>query len=164
MVTYVSSSGNTRKVAEAIFQALPGDKDMKMLGEVKDADGYDLVFVGFPVVAEGMPGKAKRFMNRQLKDRKVALFMTHGMPGDMPEFDPVLPNCRKAAEGSELIGVYDCQGKMVDWMPKALRLHPRRSVRRWAKMGGERHGHGHPDAADLYGAGRFATEMLAKAQ
>ncbi len=164
MVTYVSSSGNTRKVAEAIFQALPGEKEMKMLDEVKDAACYDLVFLGFPIVAEGMPGKAKRFVARRLRGRKVALFMTHGMPGDMPEFDPVLPNCRQAAEGAELMGIYDCQGRMVDWLPKVLRLHPRRSVRRWAREGEEQHGKGHPDASDLDGAGHFAAEMLAKAQ
>lgn len=164
MVTYMSKSGNTEKVAQAIFQALPGDKEIKRLNEVQGTEAYELVFVGFPVVAEGMPGKVKQFVNRQLGDRKVALFLTHGMPEDMPDFSPVIPNCRRAAGAAEIMGIYQCQGRMVGWLSKVLRLHPRRSVRHWARMGGEQHGDGHPDIVDLEGAGRFATEMLAKAQ
>ena len=81
LVTYLSSSGNTRRVAEAIHAALPGSSMMAM-ADVGPLDGHDLIFAGFPVIAEGSPRRAKRFL-RRAQGRRVALFLTHGMPASM---------------------------------------------------------------------------------
>ncbi|OPX59192.1 MAG: flavodoxin [Methanomassiliicoccales archaeon PtaB.Bin134] len=157
LVAYLSSSGNTLRVAEAIHAALP-DSRMMAMTDVGALDGYDLIFAGFPVTAEGAPRKARRFLGRA-RGRKVALFLTHGMPASMEEFRGVVPNCRRAAAGCELLGEFECQGNMVPWMPKLLRLYPRGYVRRWARMNGEAHGAGHPSEEDLDRARAFATEV-----
>ena len=39
LVTYLSRTGNTRKVAEAIFEAITGDKDLTELAQVDSLDG-----------------------------------------------------------------------------------------------------------------------------
>jgi hypothetical protein len=157
LVAYLSSSGNTRKVAEAIHGALP-DSSLMAMTDVGPLDGYDLIFAGFPVIAEGAPRKARRFLGRA-RGRKVALFLTHGMPAAMDEFDAVVPNCRRAAADCELLGEFECQGSMVPWMPRLLRLYPRGRVRRWARMTGEAHGAGHPSEGDLERARAFAAEV-----
>ena len=47
LVLWSSRTGNTKAVAQAIYDALPGDKDMIEEGREKDTARYDLIFVGF---------------------------------------------------------------------------------------------------------------------
>ena len=49
LVTYISWTGNTKKVADAIFEVLGGDKTIKTMDEAQILDEYDLIFIGFPV-------------------------------------------------------------------------------------------------------------------
>ena len=48
LVAYLSESGKTRRVAEAIFEAIPEEKKIKRIDEVQSLEGYNLVFLGFP--------------------------------------------------------------------------------------------------------------------
>lgn len=164
LVTYESSSGNTKKIARAIFDSLDCQKEIVPMGEVHSLDPYDLVFVGLPVIRAGAPGKVRRFLRSKADGKKVALFVTHAMPSNLEWFGPVLPDCLKAASGAEVVGMFDCQGRMAGWVEPFLRIHPYGYVRRWAKMNGEGHGAGHPDEADLAGAAEFGHAMAAKVQ
>lgn len=47
VVACMSQTGNTRKVAEAIFGEIQGEKEIKELSELDGLEGYDLSFVGF---------------------------------------------------------------------------------------------------------------------
>ena len=47
LVTYQSQTGNTKKVATAIFDALPEPKEVKPIREVESLEDYDLIFLGF---------------------------------------------------------------------------------------------------------------------
>ena len=48
LVLWSSRTGNTKAVAEAIFEALPGETEIMEEGrEGNDLSSYDLVFVGF---------------------------------------------------------------------------------------------------------------------
>ena len=49
LVAYFSQTGNTKKVAESMFDVIQGEKEIKELSEVENVDGYDLLFVGFPI-------------------------------------------------------------------------------------------------------------------
>ena len=62
LVAYVTQSGNTRKVAEAIYGEIPGEKELKELSEVESLEGYDLAFVGFPIIAFGPEKSAREFL------------------------------------------------------------------------------------------------------
>ncbi len=61
----MSLSGNTKKVAEAIFQEIQDEKEIKELGEVENFEGYDIAFVGFPVHRFGPPDKVKNLLEKQ---------------------------------------------------------------------------------------------------
>jgi flavodoxin len=52
LVTYFSQTGKTRLVAEAIYGAVSGDKEIKEFDQVGSLDGYDLAFIGFPIPME----------------------------------------------------------------------------------------------------------------
>ncbi|HOD70354.1 MAG TPA: flavodoxin family protein, partial [Deltaproteobacteria bacterium] len=56
LVAYYTKTGNTKKVAEAIYEALDkNDKTLKPMKEIEDVQGYDLIFCGFPVHAHSVP-------------------------------------------------------------------------------------------------------------
>ena len=69
LIAYHSVSGNTRKVAEAIFKEIKAEKEMLPLSEVKDLKGYDLSFIGFPIHAYGPSKDAKEFLERRSRVR-----------------------------------------------------------------------------------------------
>lgn len=164
LVTYISLTGNTRKVAEAIFQEIRAEKDMKEFGEVKDLDGYDLIFVGFPIHGFGQPAEeAQNFLKKYCQGKRIALFATHSAPKDSPFVPEWLENCKAAAEGTQLIGLFDCQGQIsleqVDVLlqspdPKALEI-----VRNVVHAS-----IGKPDAGQLDRARAFAKEIIEKVQ
>ncbi|MCP4608985.1 MAG: flavodoxin, partial [Planctomycetes bacterium] len=97
LVAYMTQSGNTRKVAEAMFDVIQGEKEIKELSEVESVDGYDLLFVGFPIQAFGPAAKAKQFMEQNVNGKKVALFTTHAASEDSDDLPPWLEACKAAA-------------------------------------------------------------------
>lgn len=161
LVSYVSRTGNTRKVAEAIFDGITGDKDMKELGQVESLDGYDLTFVGFPIEERFSPAEpAATFLRRpEVAGRPIALFITHGASDDLPELQGWLDNCAAAASQLELVGVFHCQGELSEQMAQKMLLSKDERVVAWAKT--RESGFGKPDAASLQRARRWASEMMA---
>ena len=67
MVTYISPGGSTRKIAEAIFGEIKEEKDIKPMGEIKNLEVYDLVFVGFSMHGFGCPEEAREFTGEIMK-------------------------------------------------------------------------------------------------
>ena len=159
LVTYISSSGNTKALAQALYDGIEGSKDILPMDEVKDVGRYDVIFVGFPIIAKGAPRKARRFLSGPAKGKKVGLFITHGMPGSMKMLGPMLEKCKAAARDAEVIGTMDCQGKLAGWMASLFRLYPNAEVREWVRAGGESIGVGHPGKEDLEKAREFASRL-----
>lgn len=84
LIAYMSRTGNTKKVAEAIYGAVPEPKEISRCGDVKSLDGYDLSFLGFPMHVYGPDKKAKVFLETHAKDKTIALFITHMAPEEAP--------------------------------------------------------------------------------
>jgi flavodoxin len=160
LVTYLSGSGNTERVARAIYDGIGGNKELLPMGEVESLEGYDLVFVGFPIIGRGAPRKARKFLHQHANGKKVALFITHGMPGSMEMLRPMLDSCVASAGGAELQGMLDCQGRLAGWMSKVMRVYPNAEVRKWVRAGGESIGIGHPSKEDLDKAREFAAGLV----
>jgi hypothetical protein len=49
LVAYLSQTGNTKWVAEAIYYAIPEPKEIKPIKEMSTLEGYDLSFLGLPM-------------------------------------------------------------------------------------------------------------------
>ena len=82
LVTYLSQTGNTKKIADAIFESLEGDKTIEPVDEVQETRDYSLIFIGFPVHSHSVPYKIEGFLRKIPEGKKIALFSTHSsLPG-----------------------------------------------------------------------------------
>jgi len=160
IVTYMSQTGNTKKVAEAIFQEIKGKKEIKPMEEVSSLAGYDLAFVGSPLQASGMAGDAKSFLEQHARGKNVALFITHASPKEEPGLKGWLDNCKAAAAGANLLGMFDCQGEMSQALADFMVNSGDPTLVEWGKKRSETVGK--PDAASLKKARTFAREIMKK--
>lgn len=161
LVAYFSQTGNTRKVAEAIFGELPEPKEIRELGEVESLEGCDLCFIGFPVIAFGPAQQGREFLENKADGRDVALFITHAAPEREAEEEGWLENCRQAAAGAELIGFFHCQGELAAPVMEALLKSDNEVLRAFGERGPETKGQ--PDETRLERARAFAREVLSRA-
>ena len=122
IVLYYSQTGNTERVAQAIFKEIQTEKCLKELKEAKGLEGYELAFVGFPIHYGGPAKQAKSFLEKHARGKKVAMFVTNATHEDSKALRKWLAKCKNAATGAELVGLFNCQGKL-----DATRLNRARS-------------------------------------
>ena len=161
LVTYISWTGNTKKVAEAIFQEIQGEKELKEFKEVSSFKDYGLIFVGFPMRGFGKPPvEAEDFLKKCCLGKKIALFITHGAPEDSPFIADWLENCKKACLGAEFLGIFNCQGQMAQEELDKMLNNPDPE---WQKRGQNiSRAKGFPDTSRLALAHAFAKEIMLK--
>ena len=162
LVAYMSKTGNTKKVAEAIFGALDCEKEIMPIDQVVDISRYDLSFLGFPMQRFGPDPKAVRFLQKHCQPGSdVALFVTHAAPEDAEELPGWLEGFRRAAAGASIVGMFDCQGQLSKGTKFIMSIIPNRELRAMAKRDNSQ---GQPDGARLDRAGAFARETLGRMQ
>jgi len=160
LVTYVSQTGNTKKVAEAIHGELEPGAELKELGEVESLDGYELAFVGFPINAFGPNPAAKEFLEKNAAGSRLAIFITHGAPEDSEDVPGWLGKCREAAGGADIVGTFNCQGEVAQAIIDYLLKSDDARMRAFGEMGPSTKGQ--PDESRLERARAFAKEVAAK--
>lgn len=157
LVAYMTSTGNTKKVAEAIYGEIEAEKEIKPINEVQDFGSYDLAFLGFPTHGYGPDKKTQKILgNLCTTGRKVALFVTHGAPESAPEVPQWMAKFKDAAKGAEVVGVFDCQGQMaagVKFVMKLMGKKQRDEARRDNSQG-------QPDQMRLERARAFARDII----
>jgi flavodoxin len=159
LVVYYSQTGNTEKVARAIFEAINVDKEILPYDQVKNLQGYDIIFVGFPVMVHSVPAKMQPLIKNLPAGQKVAFFSTHGSlrGGQLPR--QAFEDAAGLAVGEKVLGLFGCRGKVNPKIIEALMNQP--ANRAWAEEAQD--ADGHPDAADLADAKKFAEAMIDKA-
>ena len=95
LVTYYSQTGNTEQIARAIYEAIHFEKELLPFKEVKDLQGYDVIFAGFPVQAHSVPAAFLPFFKQLPAGQKIALFCTHGSL--RAAISPSRPSSRRSA-------------------------------------------------------------------
>jgi flavodoxin len=160
LVAYFSQTGNTRRVAEAIYEIVTGEKEIKTLDQLQTLEGYDLTFIGFPIIGFGPAPQAKEFLGKYANGVKVALFITHAAPEDEEGLGTWLDKCREAAASANLVGTFDCMGELSEQIADYL-IKSNDPV---LKAFGERRGEtlGQPDATRLHRAREFARGVIEK--
>lgn len=161
LVTYMSKTGNTRKVAEAIFKEIDEEKEIKAINEVDSIVGYDITFLGFPVHGERLEKKvADLLVKHCVHGRNVALFVTHGSrEGDVPELQHWLAEFKMAASQANVLGVFNCQGQLAKSVKFIMSIYPNAKYRLWAKMDTSQ---GQPDQTRIDRARVFSRNMMRK--
>ena len=121
LVVYSSRTGNTKKIAEAIFEVLPESKEIFMVEDAPSPDLYDFIAIGFWVDRGTADEKAQQYMKR-IKEKKVGIFGTLGAYPNSIHAREVLSSVRELLDGNDLLGEFICQGKIdpniLDKMPK----------------------------------------------
>jgi flavodoxin len=159
LVAYMSQTGNTKKIAEAIYDAIPQQKEIKRVEDVTSLEGYDLAFLGFPMHRFGPDEMVETFLQTHAKDKTIALFITHMAPEG---FQPVLVGIQKfrdVAVGANVVAVFDCQGQASQEVRTNMINSPSPALRRFAQADNSQ---GQPDATRLERARAFATETMNK--
>jgi flavodoxin len=161
LVTYFSQTGKTKLVAGAIFGTIQGDKEIKAFDEVDSLEGYDLTFIGFPIMGFGPAQQGKDFLGKYAAGRKTALFITHASPENQEGLDQWLAKCREAAAGTDLLGMFDCQGELSKPIAEFLMKSDDPNMRAFGERRQETLGQ--PDETRLQRAREFAKKIMGKA-
>ncbi len=157
LVAYMSQTGNTKKIAEAIYGEISTEKEIKPIKDISDIGGYDLAFLGFPTHQYGPDKKTTEFLkNTCTSGRKVALFVTHGAPENEPEVPRWMDKFKKAASGAELVGFFDCQGQLSSGTKFVMKLMSKKT-RDEARRDNSQ---GQPDATRVERAKSFARDTM----
>ncbi|MCU0851848.1 MAG: flavodoxin family protein [Thermoplasmata archaeon] len=160
LVAYMSSTGNTKKVAEAIYSEIAAEKEIKPVNEVESLGAYDLSFLGFPTHGYGPDKKTKAMLERLCKDgKKVALFVTHAAPESEPEVVEYVAKFKQAASGADIVGAFDCQGQLAGGIKIIMKISPNKKLRADAKKDNSK---GQPDEKRIEKARAFARETMGK--
>lgn len=160
MVAYMSLSGNTKKIAEAIFGEIQEQKEIREQSEIENLEGYDLVFVGFPMHGFGIPEEAKEFLEKQCVGKKIAIFVTHGAPEISVDLQPWLDLCKEAAAGSEVVDMFNCQGELAQYVIDELLKSDNPTYRAYGEQGHTTRGQ--PDTTRVERARVFARATMRK--
>lgn len=115
LVIYSSTTGNTKAVATAVFNALPGTS--KELCDIRDYH-YDreakFYFIGF-WTNRGSCDISILSLLSSLHGKKVALFGTCGMGRNAAYYQRIAGNVSAfVSEDCEYLGSFLCQGKMPE--------------------------------------------------
>ncbi len=158
LVAYLSQTGNTRRVAEAIYEEIEAEKEIKPLSEVESLEGYDLAFIGFPIHASKPAAEAKAFLEEKARGKKVAVFVTHAAPEGHEETQRYLENCRASLNEADLVGMFDCQGELAQAIIDMLSKSENPEHRQFAEYGPQTKGQ--PDDSRLEKARAFARRVM----
>ena len=160
LIAYMSKTGNTRKVAEAIYEEINDEKEITPIDEIDSIEDYDVAFLGFPIHKMGPDKKEAKLLEKLCSNgRNVALFITHAAPEDSPDLPPMLDKFRQAARGANVMDMFDCQGELDRTTKLIMSILPDAKLRMWAKQDNSK---GQPDDVRLDRARAFSRSVMQK--
>lgn len=168
LVTYFSRSGNTKKIAKAIYKeaARAHKAELKKLEDIIPGDmaGYDFIFIGSPLHSGSLAAPVKECLGRiqSRSGQKMAGFITHFAPAypeqDLDGFtEPIKTACK--VKGIEYLGCFDCQGFLTESLHEAVQKKMNLTDEQWADM--VKQMTGRPNPEDEANAQAFAERVLA---
>lgn len=158
LIIYFSKTGNTKKIADAIYMALEGNKVIKPINELQESEleEYSLIFIGFPVYSHSIPFPLEGILKNILPNKKIALFSTHGSLTGSRLSREALEYATVLTSKAKVLGSFSCRGKVS---PKALEvLEKSPEHKAWTEMAAS--ASTHPDENDLEDARSFARWIM----
>ncbi len=162
LVTYMTQTGNTKTIAEAIYDEIEGEKEIKPIEDIRNLEGYDLAFIGFPVLQFDIPPNVKDFLSKNTHGKNIAIFMTHAVPEGFEAIHSWTGSCAQIAADANIIGTFDCQGELAQPVIDMLLQSDDPQMKTFGDMGPSTKGQ--PDASRVKKAKEFAKGILAKLQ
>ncbi len=167
LVSYFSQSGNTEKIAKAIYEQAAQDNktELKKLEDITPdyLAGYDFIFIGSPLHSGSLAAPVKECLGviQASSNQKMAGFITHFAPA-YPEqamdgfSEPIKAACKE--KGIEYKGCFDCQGFLAESLHEMVQKKMNLSNEQWAGM--VKQMAGRPNQEDAGKAKAFAKTVL----
>jgi flavodoxin I len=144
LIVYSSKTGNTKKLAEAANNFIGGEKNICPVGEAPDPGGFDLVVVGFWLMA-GKPDPQSSDFLATVGRTTVFLMATHGAAADSEHARKAMEHAKSLAAPAQVAGTFNCQGEVSPaFLEKAAQKDPQPP---W--IGDAPAAAGHPDHNDI---------------
>ena len=144
LVVYSSQSGNTRKLADAVFDFIDAEKEIYPVDEAPDPSGYDSVAVGFWLKA-GKPDPLSSEFLSKIKTQQLFLFATHGAAAGSAHAEGAMSHARNLVPEAKILGTFSCQGEVNPEVLERVSQKPEPPV--WLKDAPL--AEGHPDPNDM---------------
>lgn len=145
LIVYSSQSGNTLKLAKALFDNLDEKKEIFSVEDAPSPDNYDLAAVGFWLQAGKPDPKIAEYLAKCGKESRLFLFATHGAAKGSDHADNALNHAVSLTDGAEIAGVFSCQGEVN---PKFLeKVKQKEQPPIWINDAST--AVGHPDESDI---------------
>jgi len=111
-VVYSSQGGNTKKLAEAAFLRLSGDKDIFPVAQAPDPGDYDVAVIAFWFMGGQPDADSQEYLKKCSGTTKVFLLGCHGAAPGSDHAKMGMNKAMELASGAKIIGWYDCQGEV----------------------------------------------------
>ena len=155
LVVYSSQSGNTKKLAEAVYEVLPDEKEIHPVDEAPEPSGYDLVAVGFWFKSGDPDPKSAEYL-KKISGTKLFLFATHGAAPDSDHARKGMEAAKALAKGAEIVGTFNCQGVVNPGLLEKVKARP--NPPEWIADADD--AVGHPDENDINALKEKVREIL----
>ena len=167
MIIYLSQTGNTEKIASAIYEevSLSNETVLCKLDEVDpdSIDTYDQVFIGSPIHAGTIAKEIQDFLKKlpRLPGMRLAGFITHAATAYPKQTleqmsQPFVDICKD--KDMEYLGCFNCQGYLADFMHETVQKMQNASDEEWQEK--VKRMTGHPNANDEADVKAFAIKSL----
>ena len=112
-------------------------------------------------IAFGPNPDAKAFLERNAAGKKIAMFITHKALEDSLDIAGWIAKCREAAAGTNIVGIFDCQGEVSDEVINFLLKSDEPRMKAFGEQGPSTKGQ--PDESRLERARAFAKDVCGRA-
>ena len=157
LVVYSSQSGNTKKLAQAVYESLPGSIEIHAVAEAPDPAGYDFIALGFWLQGGKPDIKSAEYLAK-IGKKSLFLFATHGAAPGSDHALRAMEHAKSLAAEAHILGTYSCQGEVNPKVLEKARSKPEPPG--W--IADAPNASGHPDEADIGVLQRQISEILAK--
>jgi flavodoxin len=145
LVVYSSKSGNTRKLAEAVYEYLEGEKELAAIADAPDPSEYTFVAVGFWLMGGQPDPESQAFLARLKEGQDLYLFATHGAAAGSDHAENAMKKAKEIAARAHLLATFSCPGEVnPQVIEKASQKNPQPA---W--LADAPAAKGHPNAGDL---------------
>ncbi len=145
LVVYSSKTGNTKKLAQAIYDYLPGEKEIYPIDQAPDPNDYTFVAVGFRI-EDGEPDMAaQEYLKKFIDEKELFLFATHASKPESETVKNAINKAKKLAKRAKIVGVFDCLGEVPEQILEEARQ--KEPVPEWVKDA--EMAKGHPNDEDI---------------
>jgi flavodoxin I len=167
LITWLSQTGNTEKIARAIQDELSKAHQVDPMGidssKPDTAGAYDLVFVGSPCHAGDLSAQANAYLTGLPQQGAFALagFITHSSSAyERAGFEKCITTFETISKGKGIrfLGCFDCQGYLSPDIQPYVKKARKVTDEEWDKIVEKMTGH--PDAEDETKARQFARTVV----